>query len=210
MIDGTSFALFFVASWALIITPGPDMLYVITRGITQGRTAGLLSAVGVTSGILIHTTFAALGLSMLLQTSAVVFSLVKYAGAAYLVYLGVRAFLSKESIALEKQAQPMNLRAVFVQGFLSNVLNPKVALFFLAFLPQFIDGSSGSTTLQIILLGGTFAVFGVLFLSIVGYSSGWIGSWLDRKPALASRLRWVTGSVLVGLGVRLAFTKRGA
>jgi threonine/homoserine/homoserine lactone efflux protein len=208
MIDSTNLVLFVIASWALIVSPGPDMLYVITRGISQGRAAGLLSALGVTTGLLVHTTLAALGLGALLQTSTLLFLLVKYAGAAYLIYLGVRAFFDKGGIVLQQQTQS-RARVIFVQGMLSNVLNPKVVLFFLAFLPQFVDDRAGNTTLQMIVLGMIFTIFGVLFLSALGYFSGQIGNWIARRPNLTARLRWVTSSVLVGLGVRLAFTKRG-
>jgi threonine/homoserine/homoserine lactone efflux protein len=206
--DGTSFALFFVACWALIVSPGPDMLYVITRGIAQGRTAGLLSAFGVTSGLLVHTLFAALGLSVLLQTSSVLFSLVKYAGAVYLLVLGIRAFRDTESLVLDREKQPMSLRSIYIQGVLSNVLNPKVALFFLAFLPQFVDSGSDYAAMQMAVLGIVFTIFGILFLSVVGYFSGYIGSWIAERPNLTSKLRWVTGGALVGLAARLALTKQ--
>ncbi|MFC2037551.1 LysE family translocator [Chloroflexota bacterium] len=208
MIDSTNWALFVVASWALIVAPGPDMIYVITRGISQGRGAGLLSAAGVTTGILVHTTFAALGLAALLHTSALAFQVVKFVGAAYLLLLGVRAFLDKESIAPQQERQPKKLQAIYAQGLLSNVLNPKVALFFLAFLPQFIDSASSRSTLQMVMLGIVFALFTILFLATVGYFSGQIGTWIAGKPAFATRLRWLTGGVLVALGIRLAITRR--
>ena len=206
--NGSNWILFVVASWALIVTPGPDMLYVISRGVSQGRAAGLLSAVGVTTGLLVHTSFAALGLSALLHTSALLFAVIKYLGAAYLVYLGVRAFLDKETIGVQGSKEPAAMRTIFTQGLLSNVLNPKVALFFLAFLPQFVDSSGRHIPLQMVALGLVFSLFGVLFLIAVGLSSGQIGSWLAARPGLAGKLRWITGGVLVALGVRLAVSRR--
>lgn len=141
--DMTNFAIFFTASWILTITPGPDIIYVITRGVSQGRRAGIVSAIGVTLGILVHTIFAALGLAVILRTSALAFLAVKYTGAAYLVYLGIKSYRDKTSFDLtSKQAQAMT-RTIFIQGMLSNVLNPKVALFFLAFLPQFVNPDYG-------------------------------------------------------------------
>ncbi|HXV44041.1 MAG TPA: LysE family translocator [Anaerolineae bacterium] len=208
MIDPSNFSLFVAASWALIIAPGPDMLYVITRGMAQGRKAGLLSALGVTLGILVHTIFAALGLAVLLQTSALAFLVVKYAGALYLVYLGLKTFRDKSSFAASAQPQKVDFRSIFWQGVLSNVLNPKVALFFLAFLPQFVNRESGHVALQMFTLGIVFALFGVMFLSVVGYFSGGIGRWLTKRAGVAGLLRWLTGGVFIGLGVRLALVER--
>jgi len=201
-------ALFIAASWALIAAPGPDMLYVITRGVPQGRTAGLVSAAGVTVGLLVHTCAAALGLAAVLRTSAIAFMLVKYVGVVYLVYLGVKSLRDKSALLPDEKKEPMKLRAMFAQGVLSNVLNPKVALFFLAFLPQFVDSSAGHVTQQMLLLGLMFAFFTWLAYSVLGYFAGHFGGWLVRKANLAAQLRWVTGSVLIALGLRLAFTER--
>ena len=208
MIDPTNFSLFVAASWALIIAPGPDMLYVITRGMSQGRKAGLLSALGVTLGILVHTIFAAFGLAVLLQTSALAFLAVKYVGAMYLIYLGFKALKDKSNFAPPSQPQHVDFRSIFWQGVLSNVLNPKVALFFLAFLPQFVNRASGHVTLQMFTLGIVFALFGVMFLSVVGYFSAGIGRWLTSRSGLTNTLRWLTGGVFIGLGIRLALVER--
>ena len=208
MFDTINFSLFLAASWALILAPGPDMIYVITRGVAQGRKAGLLSAFGVTLGILVHTTFAAFGLAVLLQTSAMAFLVVKYVGAMYLIYLGFKALKDKSSFNLLEPQDAMNARAIFWQGVLSNVLNPKIALFFLAFLPQFVSQNSSYTTLQMFTLGIIFAVFGIIFLSVVGYFAGGIGSWLSRKPTITGKIRWLTGVIFIGLGLRLAFVGR--
>src|SRR5215208_3087481 len=148
MIDPSKYILFVGVSWALIITPGPDMLYVITRGVTQGRRAGMLSAIGVICGILVHTTAAALGLTLILQTSALAFLIVKTLGAAYLIYLGIKAWWEKSTFHLPASTSNVSSRRVFWQGVFSNVLNPKVAIFFLAFLPQFVDKGGSHIALQ--------------------------------------------------------------
>ena len=206
--DMTNFAIFFAASWILILTPGPDMLYVITRGISQGRKAGVISAIGVTLGILVHTIFAAFGLAMILRTSAVAFLAVKYAGAVYLIYLGIKSVRDKSGLTFNSDKIQVSIRKIFVQGILSNVLNPKIALFFLAFLPQFVNPESGNVAFQMVYLGLTFALFGVVFLVLLGYFSGGIGSWLSRQRFFADKIRWFTGSILIALGLRLAFIER--
>jgi threonine/homoserine/homoserine lactone efflux protein len=208
MIDPAKFALFITVSWALIIAPGPDMLYVITRGMTHGRRAGMLSALGVICGILVHTIAAALGLTLIFQTSALAFLVVKYLGAAYLIYLGIKSWRERNVFALQTSSPTVSSQQLFWQGVLSNVLNPKIAIFFLAFLPQFVDKSGGQVTLQLVTLGLTFAFLGLLFLVVVGYSSGTIGSWITRRPHIARFLGRLSGGILVALGVRLALTER--
>lgn len=204
----TNFTLFFAASWVLILTPGPDMIYVITRGISQGRKAGVVSAAGVTLGILVHTLFAAFGLAVILQTSALAFMAVKYAGAAYLIYLGIKSLKDSTGFALNRpHATAMTHRKIFIQGMLTNVLNPKIALFFLAFLPQFVNPAASNASLQMACLGSIFAFLGLIFLTLLGFFSGKIGSLLATRRRLADRIRWVTGSLLIGLGLRLALVR---
>jgi threonine/homoserine/homoserine lactone efflux protein len=208
MIEPAKFILFVGVSWALIIAPGPDMLYVITRGVTQGRRAGMLSALGVICGILVHTTAAALGLTLILQTSAMAFLVVKYVGAIYLITLGIKAWQDTSTFSLQTSTSRLSFRRVFWQGVLSNVLNPKIAIFFLAFLPQFVDKGSNRVTLQMVTLGLTFACFGLCFLLVIGYSSGTIGGWITRRPQYAQLLQRFAGGILIGLGIRLALTER--
>jgi len=208
MIEPAKFALFVGISWALIIAPGPDMLYVITRGISHGRKAGVLSAIGVVCGILVHTTAAALGLTLILQSSAIAFLLVKHVGATYLLYLGIKAWRDKSTFSLQSPTSVMNSRALFWQGVLSNVLNPKIAIFFLAFLPQFVDRGSSHVTLQMVILGLTFACFGLCFLLVVGYASGAIGGWLTPRPQHARFFQRIAGGILIGLGIRLVLTEQ--
>jgi threonine/homoserine/homoserine lactone efflux protein len=208
MIEPAKFVLFVGVSWALIIAPGPDMLYVITRGVAHGRKAGILSAIGVVCGILVHTTAAAFGLTLLLQTSALAFLVVKFIGATYLIYLGIKTWREKSTFQLQTPVPSAKSSALFWQGVLSNVLNPKIAIFFLAFLPQFVDKGSSQVTLQMVILGSTFACFGLCFLLIVGYFSGSMGSWLVQRPKYAQFFQRLAGGILIGLGIRLALTEK--
>jgi threonine/homoserine/homoserine lactone efflux protein len=201
-------ALFLTASLALIVAPGPDTLYVLARGIGQGRRAGAISALGTCTGILVHTSAAALGLAVLLQTSIVAYTLIKYAGAAYLIYLGIKTLLSKQSALFTPVATRPSWRRMYLQGMLTNVLNPKVALFFVAFLPQFIDQQSGFVALHMLLLGLIFDSLGLAYLLLVAGLSGSLGHFLLTRPAWAHRIRWLTGSILIGLGLRLALPDR--
>lgn len=161
MIEPAKFALFIGVSWMLIIAPGPDMFYVITRGMTYGRRADIVSACGVICGILIHTLAAAFGITLIFQKSAFTFLIVKYLGAIYLIYLGVKAWQDKNSFNIQNATSGASSPSLFWQGALSNVLNPKIAIFFLAFLPQFVDNGSDQIALQMATLGFTFAGFGL-------------------------------------------------
>jgi threonine/homoserine/homoserine lactone efflux protein len=205
-------ALFVAASLAVIIAPGPDNIYVLTRGIGQGREVALASAWGMCSGLLFHTTLAAVGLSAILARSAPAFSVVKYAGAAYLIYLGVRAFLSKEGIAPSAEDAPTTrLRSFFLRGLTMNLLNPKIAVFFLAFLPQFAvsgETTTGGAGLRLLAFGLLFALLSVVVFSAIALFSSVLGDRLSSNPRFASVLQRLTGCVLVGLGVRLALSGR--
>ena len=208
MIAGANLAVFIAASLALIVTPGPDMLYVISRGIAQGRATALIASIGISLGLLTHTMLAAFGLSILLAQSPVAFLVVKYAGAAYLVYLGARALLSGERLALSKRGISLRHGAAFRQGLLSNVLNPKAALFVQAFLPQFVVPERGDPATQVLVLGAILIVMGLAFHIAVAWFAGAIGGWLRRRPGLDAWLRRLTGSIFVGLGLRLALPER--
>jgi threonine/homoserine/homoserine lactone efflux protein len=202
-------ALFVVASLAVIVAPGPDNIYVLTRGVTQGRRVALASAWGMCSGLLFHTTLAAVGLSAILARSALAFSTIKYAGAAYLIYLGVRALLSKEEFSSPREEAPAaRLGSFFLRGMTMNLLNPKVAVFFLAFLPQFASPATGGTALRLSTLGLVFTLLSLIVFSAIALFSGILGDRLSRNPRFADALRWLTGCVLVGLGVRLALSGR--
>nr|WP_055506758.1 LysE family translocator [Nonomuraea pusilla] len=203
MISPSTFLLFVTASLALVLVPGPNHLYIAARGLAQGRAAGLASALGVETGTLVHIAAASAGLSYVISTSAALFAVVKWAGVAYLVYLGVRAFTSKDEAAGGPAPQP--LPKVFLEGVLVNVLNPKVALFFLALLPQFLDPGAGSPALQVAVLGVTLLALGLLSDVVYALTAGTLGARLGRRTRT---LRRAGGVVYLGLGVATAFAGR--
>jgi threonine/homoserine/homoserine lactone efflux protein len=208
---GTHDLLLFVASGVLLnITPGPDMLYIMARSSAQGARAGAAAALGIAAGCIVHILAAAFGLSALLAASATAFTVLKLLGAAYLVYVGL-SLIWKSRIAPKAKASaklaPATLRAIFIQGFLTNVLNPKVALFFLALLPQFIDVDAPSKPLAFLLLGAIFNVNGTLWNLLVAWSTARISVGFDRTR-LAVWLNRCIGGVLVYIGIRIAFAKQ--
>ena len=204
----TNLILFLTASLVVIVAPGPDNILVLTRGVTLGRRAALVSAAGASVGLVTHSIFAAAGLSALLARSAVAFSVVKYAGAAYLIYLGIRALLDRERFVLSQGTAPVGLKSVFVQAVASNVLNPKIAVFFLAYLPQFANPAAGGTALRLLMLGLTFALLTWVIFSVIALFSGTFETWMRTRPRIAGGLGWLTGSVLIGLGLKLALPER--
>lgn len=204
MIDPTQIGLFTAASLVLIFTPGPDIIYVMTRGMAQGRRAALAAAAGFSLDNFVHTFFAVIGLSALLAASATAFTLVKWAGAAYLIYLGIRMIRSASAADLSAQGPPMSGWAVFRQSVLANVLNPKVAIFFLAFFPQFVDAARGAAHCQIMLLGTLFVALTFICFGSVGLCSGWIGVWLRKNYRMEQRMGKIAGCILIALGVSLA------
>jgi threonine/homoserine/homoserine lactone efflux protein len=204
--DSASLGLFIVAALVLLLTPGPAVLYIVTRSVDQGRRAGLVSMLGVHAGTLVHIGAAAAGLSALLAASALAFSLVKYAGAAYLVYLGVRRLMNgTETSATADRADP-RLRRAFLDGVVVNVLNPKTALFFLAFLPQFVDVSRGSVGAQVLALGMVFVLLGLGTDGAYAVTAGTAAEWLRGHPRLVGRGRWISGGMYIGLGVAAALS----
>jgi threonine/homoserine/homoserine lactone efflux protein len=197
-------ALFLVASALLTIAPGPDIVYVLTRGITQGRRAGFAAALGFATGVIFHTALAALGIAALIRSSEFAFSLVRYSGAAYLIYIGVRAVINRSAFALETGNDKRALRTIYTQSVVGNVLNPKVTLFFLSFLPQFVTAAAGHIETQMLLLGAIFMVQTVVIFGAVALFSGFIGEWLKRKPAIGDRLNLFAGLTFIALGIRVA------
>ncbi len=199
---------FVLASLALLLIPGPAVLYIVTRSASQGRAAGLASVLGIQCGGMVHVLMATLGLSAILLSSALAFNTVKFAGAFYLVYLGLRTWLSKEPLELGSPSrQP--LWYIFVQGFVVNALNPKTALFFFAFLPQFVDPARGAAWVQFLLLGLVFITLATFSDGTYALLSSTFGGWLRSKTlktrfALGQRL--VTGSIYIGLGMTAALT----
>jgi threonine/homoserine/homoserine lactone efflux protein len=208
MIDSGTLLLYTIGALVIIVSPGPDFLYVTTRGIAQGRVAGLLSAAGISLGLIVHTILASLGLSTLLQTSGIAFQTVKFVGAAYLFYLGIKVLLNKESLIQPGQSDvKLDRLAIVRQGMATNVFNPKAILTFMAFIPQFINPADQLAAIQISLLGGIIAFIAIVWFGLVGYFAGTLGKWLSRQALLQRFIRWGTGCILVGLGVKLALSK---
>ncbi len=207
MPEKAAFLTFLVAALALNIAPGPDMLYVIGRSVGQGRKAGIVSSLGVFVGCWVHILAAAFGIAALLRSSPAAFNAVRYAGAAYLIYLGIKMLAQKTDLT-SQQLKTESLGAIFRQGAITNMLNPKVAIFFLAFLPQFIDASRGSVALQIVVLGLIFNIGGTLVNLAVAYAGGTLGELLRRNQSIARWQRRFTGLIFVGLGLRLAWQRR--
>jgi threonine/homoserine/homoserine lactone efflux protein len=197
--------LFSLASFVLIAVPGPAVIYIVARGVGGGRRAGLVSMLGIETGALVHVAAAALGLSALLASSATAFTIVKYAGAAYLVYLGVRKLLEGEDEQVEALA-PVPHRRVYGQGVLVSVLNPKIALFFLAFLPQFIEPANGAVALQALLLGVLFVTIAFFCDGAYALVAGSLGDRLRRSARARRRLQHSSGGVYIGLGAVAALT----
>lgn len=199
-------AVFVFAALVLLVIPGPAVLYIVAQSISRGRLAGIVSMLGIQVGGLVHVAAAAAGLSALLVRSAVAFNVVKYAGAAYLIYLGLRRFLGREEAAGPGAPPARSLRSLFAQGVVVNVLNPKTALFFFSFLPQFVDVEAGSVALQIGTLGLVFIMLAMLSDGLYALAAGSAARWLRGRSGVLRGERYATGSVLVGLGVLAAFS----
>jgi len=207
---GTQNLSLFVASGLLLnMTPGPDTLYILGRSVSQGRTAGVLSVLGISSGCLVHTLAAAFGLSAILAASSSAFNVVKLVGAAYLIYLGVRMLLHRMTSLASPASEftEQSSFAIYRQGMLTNILNPKVALFFLAFLPQFVDPLSQAKTVAFLFLGSVFIFNGTVWCLFVVWFAAAISRRFREKASVGSMIKRVTGALFVGLGIKLAVSK---
>jgi threonine/homoserine/homoserine lactone efflux protein len=199
-----TYALFIATALALLAIPGPAVLYVVGRSIDQGRTAGLASVLGITTGTIVHITAATVGLSSLILASKVAFDAVRYVGAAYLILLGVRRLLTRGQEGDVGARPPRTLRRLYSQGLVVNLLNPKTIVFIFAFIPQFVDVGAGHVWLQILLLGLTFAGLGLMSDSLYAIVAGTVADRLRGTPLVARVERWFGGTVLIGLGVASA------
>ncbi|WP_027801243.1 LysE family translocator [Paraburkholderia dilworthii] len=199
-----NFMLFLATSIAITMAPGPDNLQVLARGISQGRAAGLVAALGFAAGITFHTTLAALGVAALLRSSPFAFQAIKLAGAAYLVWIGVKA-LRSHGLATAHERAPQPLMTVFRQSVLGNLLNPKVTLFFIVFLPQFVQPHGAqSVTVQMLELGALFMLQTVAVFSLFGVCAGIIGGWLKRRPRVGVWLDRLAGATFIAIAIRVA------
>lgn len=207
MLEAHDFWLFLSASFLLWITPGPDTMYILARTISQGRLAGLLSVLGVSAGILAHTLFAAIGLSAILASSALAFAAVKFIGAAYLVYLGIQVLRSNRTQAESSGVAAQSRLQLFYQGFLTNLLNPKIAIFFLAFLPQFVAPDSNNSASIFLFLGGIFVLGGTLWCFLLVVFASRFTETAKSNARLSAAVGKVTGFVFIGLGLNLLRAK---
>ncbi len=199
-----SLVFFSIASLAMVLMPGPNTLYVMTRGITQGRKAALISALGASSGDLLYALFAALGLVVILQQSATIYGIIKICGALYMLFIGIQTIRSKKPIA--ENSEPLQeepAKKLFVKGFFTSALNPKTAIFFMSFFPQFIDANSEFAAFTMLLYGFIFFLLGLVVLIFYAQASNSVRQWLVSKQELEQYFRWITGTIFVGLGIKL-------
>ena len=208
MLGTQNLSLFLVSCILLNLTPGQDTMYILGRSIAQGRKAGLISVMGIMSGVLIHTSLTALGLSAILATSAVAFSIVKFAGAGYLIWIGIDFLRSSEhNDKVENvEKEQLGTLTIYRQGVLTNVLNPKVSLFFLSFLPQFVDPRAEFIFTPFVVLGLIFFTTGSLWCTVLVFGSTWLTDKVQNRASVGGILKKLTGTLFVGLGVKLAFS----
>jgi threonine/homoserine/homoserine lactone efflux protein len=206
MIDLSTLMIYVTATLLLLATPGPAVLYIVTRSIDQGRIAGIVSAFGVGAGTMFHVAAASLGLSTILVSSALAYSVVKYLGAAYLIYLGVRKLMEKSELEQSEPGEQKGLSQIFTQGVIVNILNPKTALFFFAFLPQFVDPNRGTVASQVMFLGLLFVVLGILSDSVYALLAGTAGQWLKNSTAFLRGQRYFAGTIYMVLGLVTALS----
>jgi threonine/homoserine/homoserine lactone efflux protein len=195
--------LFIITSIIIIVAPGPDFIYVTTRGVSQGKRAGTISAFGISVGLLIHTLLAAFGLSAIIQTSRIAYIAIKYIGAGYLIYLGVKALITKSQL-LSDNDKNNSRKSAFHQGVLTNVFNPKAIITFMAFLPQFVDIKISHPIGQFLFLGIILSFIAVVWFGFVGYFAGLVGTFIKRNQYFQNGIKYLSGSILILLGLRLA------
>ncbi len=200
--------LFIITSLIVIITPGQDMVLVLSRGVTQGSKAGVVTATGVSVGLLGHTVLTAFGLGAFLMVSDVFFTILKFIGALYLIYLGIQLITSKSHQLKLKQSKGNSLKYFFTSGALSNISNPKVTIFYFAYLPQFISSDVDSSTHYLLILGSLFALLTFLVKGPIGYLAGKFSVWITSRPNFLKWIDRTSGAILVSLGVKLAFEER--
>ncbi|SMD38106.1 resistance to homoserine/threonine (RhtB) family protein [Reichenbachiella faecimaris] len=205
-----NFETFLIAGILLILTPGTDTMYILGRSISQGKKAGLMSALGISTGVLVHCLFATLGLSIILAKSALAFEVVKYLGATYLIFLGIKSIVAKpqDSFELDHPSNNKSLKKIYMSGVLTNVLNPKVALFFLAFIPQFVDPGYSQSALTFSLLGFTFLIMGTVWCLLLAFFASILSGRMRANYKFKTWLDRVTGMMFIGLGIKLAMAKK--
>ena len=199
---------FLLTSAVIILTPGQDMILVMSRSIAQGQKAGIMTAFGVSIGLLGHTLLAALGLGALLLASEFLFNIVKFIGVGYLIYIGYQLLRSKDHTMDIKDLPKVSYKKMFIQGALSNVANPKVAIFYFSYLPQFVISSNGNEAMQLFILGFTFATLAFVIKALIGFISGLLSFWIQTRAIILKYIYRTSGIILIGLGFKLALEER--
>lgn len=208
MIPFSTLAAFFAASALLALAPGPDNIFVLTQSALRGKEAGLMVTIGLCTGLVVHTTAVAFGVAVIFQASAVAFTVLKLVGAAYLLYLAWQIFRVSATKINTKPTTKFSFGKLYRRGIIMNVTNPKVSIFFLAFLPQFADPNRGSLTLQLMMLGGIFIVSTLLVFGGIAILAGSIGQWLKRSEKTQRIINWIAGSIFVALALKLVTAER--
>jgi len=209
MLELSNIYLFIIASFLLCLAPGPDNIYVLTQGMTKSKKAAIVTTLGLCSGIIIHTTAAAFGISIIFQSSEMAFDIVKYLGAIYLLYIAFQAFKYRnEPLDLSVQNSSSELKKLFIKGFFMNVLNPKVSIFFLAFLPQFVSPTNGNVPMQMITLGVIFMILTLMTFSSIGIAGNILSSKLLEKPSIVKYMNILTSFILGALAIKLVLSSR--
>lgn len=209
MIELSNLYMFIITSFLLCIAPGPDNIYVLTQGMTKSKKAAIITTLGLCTGLIIHTSAAAFGISMIFKTSQIAFDIVKYLGVIYLLYIAYQVYKHRnEPLNLDTKASKKDLKALYFKGFLMNILNPKVSIFFLAFLPQFVSVQNGNVPLQMIILGLIFMGLTIILFSLIGIAGNLLSEKLLNNPKIVKYMNILTSFVLVSLGLKLALSQR--
>jgi threonine/homoserine/homoserine lactone efflux protein len=208
LLDFETIILFITASTLLALAPGPDNIFVLTQSMIKGAKPGIFVTLGLCSGLVFHTSAVALGVAAIFQTSVVAFNILKLVGAAYLLYLAYMSFTSNSKSSVQANKEDLSLFKLYKRGIIMNITNPKVSIFFLAFLPQFTNPSTGSVTLQIFILGAIFMVCALVVFSSIALVAGKLGNWFNRSQNAENILNKVAGTVFAGLALKLAMSER--
>lgn len=200
--------LFIVTSIVIILTPGQDMILVMSRSIAQGQKAGVMTALGVSVGLMGHTLLATFGLGALLMHSEWLFNVIKFIGAGYLIYIGYQLLSSKNHKLAMKDLDKISYKKMFMQGAISNIMNPKITIFYFSYLPQFVVPNAGSEALQLFILGSTFAVLTFMLKAPIGFISGVLSFWIKARPIVLNYINKTSGVILVSLGLKLALSEK--
>lgn len=208
MLDLETILLFITASTLLALAPGPDNIFVLTQSMIKGARPGIFVTLGLCSGLIFHTTAVALGVAAIFQTSIVAFNILKFVGAGYLLYLAYMSFMSSSKSSVKADKSSLSPFKLFKRGVIMNITNPKVSIFFLAFLPQFTNPATGSVTMQIFALGAIFMACALVIFSSIALVAGKLGNWFNRSPNAENILNKVAGTVFAGLAIKLALSER--